>query len=725
MTRLSPGSRNLERPRSPDEPIISPLAQREESCCSLSYRSTFVAVSRCFSSALRQFPAHRVLVPFCTIRKQRGLHVESLTSRLLSVYYSFLRLSILVIMFLTLGMTADAAAAHRHEFSSPLDPSSPSSPPSAFRSSPSQPAALRPPLPKLSPSPSPAPISSLRSSPVPHPIRRGASPVCVSAADASPAMTPESETDIRSVDSVSHKQRLHIRPRVLLQLQRISATSRPVPFYDVLPSTVFAPRLARNFPRVFKGKDGLGANDIVIVGSEEYDNDPVHSKDEHLDAAAWEDRRVVAAICQLHGEGARGKAEVCLNHGPRWEAIPLANGSYEFISVDDHGLRTVARWVPRSQSISRRNTFQSSPSPVAPDQGKRFIFSILNPHTRRHPVIASMTSNSIDIMDQYSTPNSSTVASPVSPIRPASVLSNESSFFDIPLAQERPSFKTDESLRALILVTGIWVAFRENWSQSFKYEDRPLCTSATSPSQPPQPQPRNRPMSVAAPGDWKREGIPPAASVHRSGSHHGLTGKLFRHGPPLLRHGSTASMQSICHELKHDAPRSCSSQTRRTNSTGEAFMERASNRSQSLTQSSTRKIPRASISRQGSEGLFPTRAETADSFDSNGNQTRSGRPGIGSQRSSKSLPRVQTTGYVSFDDSKDRGTDSAKAHGSDNSASGNFSGSMDSSGLRSMYTSSTMSNSVPDAKEVTKDEKRRWSRFKGFVSLVRRGSHHE
>jgi hypothetical protein len=78
--------------------------------------------------------------------------------------------------------------------------------------------------------------------------------------------------------TLTQKQRLlQIRPRLLLQLQRLSAESRPKPAIDVLPSTFVVPRFVKNFPRIFRGKAELGANDVMVVKSEEYDKSKDHS----------------------------------------------------------------------------------------------------------------------------------------------------------------------------------------------------------------------------------------------------------------------------------------------------------------------------------------------------------------------------------------------------------------------------------------------------------------
>ena len=278
-----------------------------------------------------------------------------------------------------------------------------------------------------------------------------------------------------------HKQRLHIRPRVLLQLQKVSKASRPTPIFEVLPSVVFAPRLARHFPRTFKGKAGLGVDDLVIVSSENYEAEELHSHDVvDLFDDKWDAREIIAAICQPgkddFGYG-QGETEICLNHGPSWTASQRRNGTYEFASTDDCGNRTVARWVPKQPKSDRTASISST------SEEKKFNFSILNPNSRRHAVIATLDRQMIEISDQYSHPSTSLSSQASS----TPTTSSSSVFEDLntPCLQSslatRDPIEVDDTLRTLITVTGIWVAFREGFSPNFKY-GQPTQSPSTSPN---------------------------------------------------------------------------------------------------------------------------------------------------------------------------------------------------------------------------------------------------
>ena len=266
-----------------------------------------------------------------------------------------------------------------------------------------------------------------------------------------------------------HKQRLHIRPRILLQLQKISKASRPTPTFEVLPSVIFAPRLARRFPRTFKGKAGLGVDDLVIVSSENYEAQELHSDDDdELFDEKWDKREIIAAICQPtkdHYPYGQGETEICLNHGTSWIASQRRSGTYEFTSTDDCGNRTVARWVPKQSKSDRTSSISSAP------EEKKFNFSILNPNSRRHAIIATLDRQTIEVSDCYSHPSSSLSSQDSStPMTCSSFVSEGSKTPSIGSNQEaRDAIEVDDALRTLIVITGIWVAFREGFSPNFKY----------------------------------------------------------------------------------------------------------------------------------------------------------------------------------------------------------------------------------------------------------------
>ncbi|KAI9863987.1 MAG: hypothetical protein M1824_006025 [Vezdaea acicularis] len=381
---------------------------------------------------------------------------------------------------------------------------------------------------------------------------------------------------------LSQKQKLHIRPRLLLQLQKLSDARRPEPVLDVIPPSTFASKLAQRCPAPFRGKDRLGPNDLIIMSSEEYE-EPVRNSgksNEESDEERWSGREVVGTICQMKkGEGGTsGKAEISLHDGSLWEATPLLNGSYEFTSVDEHGIKTTARWVVRRPPNHRRfSTALSGVNPLSLDEDKRLNFSLINPNSRRHPIIASLGRSSIDILDSYPTTSSSTaIHPPTSPIRTLSSQTNASlDDRDPPDRQERRTEYTSPSLRTLITVTAIWVAFRENWSQNFHYQD----AMSTPPSAPPVYTVPRKPMrTTSMPVNPGNATVATSNTDQTARSRNSIGNRIIHSGSHLLRHSSISSRASSPSGKENVNVQSTRAQPTRANSTGGAFIQRANSR---------------------------------------------------------------------------------------------------------------------------------------------------
>jgi hypothetical protein len=294
--------------------------------------------------------------------------------------------------------------------------------------------------------------------------------------------------------TLTQKQRLlHIRPKLLLQLQRLSADYRPKPTLDVLPSTVVVPRLVKKFPRIFRGKGELGCNDVMVVKSEEYDTPVSHSLEESdSDEEGLSNRDLLAVICQLPKDLGRsqGRAEIVLSDGSIWVATPLPNGLYEFVTADERGHKTTARWVRRS--TRRKSVDVTEINSINNDI--KFTFSIIDPNTRRHPIMAFITRDKLDIPDFYTSVSSSfSKHPPTSPIRATS--EPDQPPLDEEPTPERSTHAIDENMKTLIQVTGIWVALREGWCPYFKYDDA-VAASSTTTSQQPSAGGRGRSLSL-------------------------------------------------------------------------------------------------------------------------------------------------------------------------------------------------------------------------------------
>ncbi|KAF9870887.1 hypothetical protein CkaCkLH20_11559 [Colletotrichum karsti] len=276
------------------------------------------------------------------------------------------------------------------------------------------------------------------------------------------------------------KQRrfVQIRPRLLLQLQQLSNGKRPMPAIDVLPAsmvagTVIFPRLARQFPKMFRVKGQLGMNGLILARSEDY-NTP--GDDSDGDEKDLDKRDLVAVITPLkeRREGERresaDQAEIVLSDGSVWTAIPTSNGSYDFVHVDEAGRTVTARWAKRPARPLSTATCTAAATPTAPTDYK-FTFSILDPELRRHPVMATLTPANLEILDSYTTVTQSAGRYP--PTRPFSTdMSGDNEPSQSPQSvlssTERETHPIDDATRVLITVTSVWVSLRhgQGWAAS-------------------------------------------------------------------------------------------------------------------------------------------------------------------------------------------------------------------------------------------------------------------
>ncbi|KID77839.1 uncharacterized protein G6M90_00g036010 [Metarhizium brunneum] len=211
------------------------------------------------------------------------------------------------------------------------------------------------------------------------------------------------------------KQRrlLQIRPRLLLQLQEIG-DRRAIPAFDLIPSqlvagTLIIPKLSKTFPRMFHANAELSQNDVLLVRSEDYASTSGMAPERSDDDRRSLHGRDICAVISALPEDSENSAEIVLEDGVPWYASPMANGSYEFTRTDDGGEITTARWVRRFNGSTRNSIGSFEPSSSArssvhdslPDS--RWTFSIIDPSSRRHPIMGSLTSETVEVYDHYTT----------------------------------------------------------------------------------------------------------------------------------------------------------------------------------------------------------------------------------------------------------------------------------------------------------------------------------
>ncbi|KAF2261614.1 hypothetical protein CC78DRAFT_347224 [Lojkania enalia] len=368
------------------------------------------------------------------------------------------------------------------------------------------------------------------------------------------------------------RQKLHIRPKVLLQLHQVIAGRRPKPVYEVIPFSLLATRSTRRLARTFNSRDKLGPNDLLIVKAEGYGGS---EEDGKSDDERWGARDVIGVICpgKKDDKGACCRTEVLMDDGSSWEVTNLPNGGYEFNYIDEHGLPLRSRWVPKTAHSRRVSTMSSTsqPSPILPAiDDKKFNFSTISANSRRHPVIATMSRASIEVLDSYNMPTATSPPTPghtssnlTTPLPTPSSVTDAISYIES--NSERLPIKTDDTLRKFIIVSGIWVAFSENWSWAYSWSKSahpsPLITSGTFRTAAPN---RTVSMSFAE--------SPRSASPSSTIDENRRTFPRFLRTGTQILHRNTSFTQSTSSESAKTSPVSSPLKTRarRSNSTGNA-----------------------------------------------------------------------------------------------------------------------------------------------------------
>ncbi|KAJ2903938.1 hypothetical protein MKZ38_009102 [Zalerion maritima] len=373
---------------------------------------------------------------------------------------------------------------------------------------------------------------------------------------------------------------IQVRPKLLMQIQEISRDRRPRPSIDVFPSSIIAGsgisnRISQRFPRVFRLRADLGIHDVLLVKSENYElgSDEEDSDD---DEDGIGKRELIAILSPIARED---RAEIVLADGSVWVATPLPNGSFEFLHTDPAtGHLMTARWVRRSNTkpLPTGNGHGPcaspgpSPSPV-PTSESRFTFSVINPLSRRHPIMASLTSTCLDILDSYTTVSTSSGRYPPT-IANRSFIPGSPEDDDSGISMpERTTQVVDDAMKSLISVTAVWVALRQGWSPYCRAPGRPSSLVMPELCGSPTPTPHT-PVTTVARG--------------RSLS----TNQEAHPSPNTPEPASASTMISLKDRFRHRIPRDHSPDTsslmggipRRATSTGAAFMQRRTQRQSSM-----------------------------------------------------------------------------------------------------------------------------------------------
>lgn len=374
----------------------------------------------------------------------------------------------------------------------------------------------------------------------------------------------------------SARHKIHVRAKPLLQLHQLSHSARPMPAYELLPSAIFSPSLSRAISKTFRTRHGLCPADLAIVKAEKYHQHEASPKEED------EARDVLALVCKgRKGDGnTTSKARLFLEDGSEWEAYPLPNGGYEFFSTDAHGLGMTARWVlrrPKARRSQSASDMTTSWGTDTANQNKKFNFSTISPNSRRHPVIASLTTTSLDINDSY------TIPSALAPSPEISDHEHEEAGQDSGSPSE--PIITSQSLKTLITATAVWVTLREGWCPGYRYDDLMLRSPSLKLNTSPLKSPSDLSPAATFKDDTPRRSGSIArmfrsSGVKRRSTSSQVDGSTSTEEAPIARSVSArrARADSTSTVLVHSKrPRGRRADTTSTTASGLAHMDLASN----------------------------------------------------------------------------------------------------------------------------------------------------
>ncbi|KAK1084155.1 hypothetical protein LTR33_002821 [Friedmanniomyces endolithicus] len=361
---------------------------------------------------------------------------------------------------------------------------------------------------------------------------------------AEPDRSEDGDSQENSVlDSGRRSSRLRSnKPKTCYSLHRLSPNARPVPAFEVISQANFNVRLTKDITRVFRAKHGLCPNDFVVLRAETYTTaDEAETGQEAQD--------IIGLICNRRKDSnkdepssssitEKAKAKICMASGAEWEICSLPTGGYEFFTTDSHGLGLKVRWVPKKDKDGKRATTK--------DGRQRFNFSTISANSRRHPVIAVLSSTEMEVYDAYRVPDINVTPTPTPQRNGNSALTEAMEDEGASLQDQR---ETDDALREVITMTAIWVTFKEGWSPTFKADgckDRDAANGAG-----------NRAASVlSVPNSPSKSALdlttPPAsplkANLEKRNSIKSIGSDVLRRSSLLGRKGNRSSHASVPEE---------------------------------------------------------------------------------------------------------------------------------------------------------------------------------
>lgn len=246
----------------------------------------------------------------------------------------------------------------------------------------------------------------------------------------------------------------HFRPRLYLQLQQPSSDGRNYePAIDVMSQVPFTGSkwLVSKTRSCASRLTNRGTNspcnkrDIFLLESIEKSNDDTieHTGIQKMIPSLKHltDRKVVGVL--------RKDGQILTEDGQVRIASTRPNHSFEFATIDNHGEKSVARWVPaKSQRLKTSTTLIQPRTPLVDEP--TFLFSLINPSTRRHAVLATLSPSQLKIKETYQDPTKTPT-------------------LEDSIDERHEQVRTvDEETRTLILTTAVWLHLHLGWSPSYK-----------------------------------------------------------------------------------------------------------------------------------------------------------------------------------------------------------------------------------------------------------------
>ncbi|KAF2860062.1 hypothetical protein K470DRAFT_258229 [Piedraia hortae CBS 480.64] len=248
---------------------------------------------------------------------------------------------------------------------------------------------------------------------------------------------PKTKYSICHPPPTTTTRKLHRRQRAMLQLHKLSAATRPEPAFEVVPGVNFSVRLNKALAKVIRTRHTLSPNDLIVIRAERYRKT--------VEVADGDEPQVLGLICKIKKDET---PKLCMADGQEWEVHSMTGGGYEFTKTDAHGLILRMRWVPKKTKDS------------ATKQERRFTFSPIAPNTRKHPIVARLSQAYLEIYDNYKHPDPAAMTPLSTPKKGTNYEDDE---------EETP---TNDALREMIIMTGIWVTFREGWSSVVRLDEQ-------------------------------------------------------------------------------------------------------------------------------------------------------------------------------------------------------------------------------------------------------------